>query len=125
MVGTCSVCIYFICLLQVNNLLVLFWACVSVLPNWDLRVLLDVLLSRVSDRPLKLDVVTFWLNILDVHIFMHYVQKVHVESDHDCYERLKLSQRFVIDNTEILIYVRSNGNTIISFAAIFPVYKEQ
>jgi len=43
--GWCLFCLWmFLCLLQVNNLVVFFWACVSVLP-WDLRVLLDVLLS--------------------------------------------------------------------------------
>jgi len=47
-------------------------------------------------------------------MFMQYVQKVQVECDYDCYERWKLSHRFVIDNTELLIYVRSNFNTILS-----------
>jgi len=51
---------------------------------------------------------------------MQYVQKVQVEFDHDCCERLKLSQRFVIDNIELLIYVHTNGNTI---AAIFQYTK--
>jgi len=44
MVGACCVCICFICILKVNNLLVFcfFGACVSVFP-WELRVPLDVL----------------------------------------------------------------------------------
>jgi len=56
---------------------------------------------------------------------MQYVQKVQVECDYDCYDTLKLSQRFVMDNTELSIFVRPNWNTIISIAAIFPIYKEQ
>jgi len=49
MVGACCLCIYFICLLKVNNLLVFcsFGACVSILP-WDLRVLLDVLCCPIN-----------------------------------------------------------------------------
>jgi len=49
MVGACCVCICFICLLKVNNLIVFcfFGACVSVLP-WDLRVLLDVLCRPIN-----------------------------------------------------------------------------
>jgi len=85
---------------------------------WDILTfegsLLAGALIRVSDRPYKLDVVTYSLNTLDVHICMQYTKKVQAECDYDCYERLKLAQRFVIGNTELLIYVRSNGNTICS-----------
>jgi len=49
MVGACCVCICFICLLKVNNLLVFCFigACVSVLPL-DLPALLDVLCRPIN-----------------------------------------------------------------------------